>query len=396
MNKTPRGMRLHIAIFGKRNVGKSSLLNALTNQDVAIVSDTPGTTTDPIEKQMEFLPIGPVQFIDTAGIDDEGDLGLLRVDKSKQILDRADIALLVIEGDSWGAFEEELVSEFSERKIPFLVVSNKSDKLTPRDAALVVSTKTGEGILELKEAIIKIVPDEFINTPSLLGDIITGGDLLILVVPIDKEAPKNRLILPQVQTIRDILDNHSTCLVLQETELKNALANLKNPPKLVITDSQAFEKVSKDTPEDILLTSFSILFARFKGDLSEFAKGAKVISKLKPNDKVLICEACSHHQIEDDIGRVKIPNWLNKYVGGSLQFTHYQGHDFPKDLTEYKLVIHCGSCMQNRKEMLSKIVKCNKAEVPITNYGITISYLFGICERALAPFPDALKAFNES
>lgn len=403
MNNSPRGLRLHIAIFGRRNVGKSSLLNALVRQDVSIVSDTAGTTTDPVEKPMELLPIGPCLFIDTAGIDDTGALGDLRVEKTRRVFDRTDIGVVVVAAGSWGEFERKLLDELTGRDIRTVVVFNKSDLGKPDSRLLqqlqdlqvgVVSTVAteGAGLLDFREALIAAAPDEIINVPSILGDLIRPGDLTVLVVPIDMEAPKGRLILPQVQTIRDVLDNDAYCMVVKERELRDALARLDSPPALVVTDSQAFLKVAGDTPDEIPMTSFSILFARFKGDLTEFVRGALAIDKLKSGDRVLIAEACAHHPIADDIGRVKIPRWLTQYVGGKLHFDHVQGHDFKNDLSAYKLVIHCGGCMNNRREMLSRIVYCRRQGVPITNYGIAIAYSLGIFERALRPFPGVLDA----
>ncbi|MDD3012950.1 MAG: [FeFe] hydrogenase H-cluster maturation GTPase HydF [Candidatus Gastranaerophilales bacterium] len=407
MQNTPRGMRLHIGIFGKRNVGKSFILNSLTNQNISIVSDVAGTTTDPVEKAMELLPVGPVLFVDTAGIDDEGKLGEMRVQKTMKILDRTDLAIIVSEGSCWNKFEKELYEEFTKRDIPVIPVFNKSDlgiindeniteiknlKLNP----IITSAKNFEGINDLKKEIIKLAPDEILNTPSIVSDLVPAGEMAVLVVPIDLEAPKGRLILPQIQTIRDLLDNDSVSLVVKERELKDALSMLNKPPHLVITDSQAFLKVSADVPREVKLTSFSILFARFKGDLSEFVRGATSIDSLKPGDRILVCESCTHHAIGDDIGRVKIPRWLTQYVGGKLEFEHYAGHDFPENILDYKLIIHCGACMTNRREILSRIMRSKEAGVPITNYGLAIAYSLGIFERALEPFPLAKQIYEES
>jgi [FeFe] hydrogenase H-cluster maturation GTPase HydF len=407
MKTAPRGLRLHIGIFGRRNVGKSSLLNALTRQDVSLVSDVAGTTTDPVEKPMELLPIGPVLFIDTAGLDDVGDLGEMRVQRTRRIFERTDVGILVTDAGHWGDYEEAIVQEFKERDIPFVVVFNKSDLhdadadavevLFKQQVPLVFSCAVeGRGILDLREALIRITPDEFLNPPSILGDLAPPGELVILVVPIDMEAPKGRLILPQVQSIRDILDNDSYCMVVKERELRDAIERLNRPPALVVTDSQAFLKVDADTPRDIPMTSFSILFARNKGDLVEFVRGATAIDQLQSGDRVLVGEGCTHHPIGDDIGRVKIPRWLQQYVGGKLEFTHVQGHDFPDDLSPYKLVVHCGSCVLNRRAMLSRVYRCKRAGIPITNYGMTIAYSLGIFDRALRPFPAAYEAFRES
>ena len=396
----PKGIRLHIALFGRRNVGKSSLLNALTHQAVSIVSDVAGTTTDPVEKPMELLPIGPVLFIDTAGIDDVGALGTERVARTRQVIDRTDVALLVAAAGDWSEFEEQLLAELRRRTTPVIVVFNKADLGTGDTALQQRLTEAGvptietvaptrAGLAELQQAMIRAVPEEFINTPTILGDLVPPGGLAVLVVPIDKEAPKGRLILPQVQSLRDLLDSDACALVVKERELRAALERLKQPPDLVVTDSQAFLKVHADTPPTVPMTSFSILFARFKGDLVSFARGALAIDDLRPGDRVLVAEACAHHPIVDDIGRVKIPRWLTQYVGGRLEFTHVQGHDFPPDLPTYQLVIHCGACVQNRREVLSRLERCRQAGVPMTNYGVAIARCLGILERALAPFPAA-------
>jgi [FeFe] hydrogenase H-cluster maturation GTPase HydF len=406
MNTTPKGLRLHIGLFGRRNVGKSSVLNAITRQEVSIVSDVAGTTTDPVEKPMELLPIGPVVFIDTAGIDDVGALGEQRVAKTRAVLDRTDVAVVVAAAGDWGEFEDSLIGELAHREIPVVAVFNKSDVAGPSPAleerlkqAGVAAVRTvapsGEGMLDLRAALIRAAPEAFINAPSLVSDLIPAGELAILVVPIDLEAPKGRLILPQVQTIREILDTDAYCLVVKERELHDALGRLNRPPALVITDSQSFLKVDGDTPRSVRLTSFSIIMARAKGDLTEFVRGATAIGKLVPGDHVLVAESCAHHPMADDIGRVKIPRWLRQYVGGALRITQVQGHDFPEDLSPYKLVVHCGACMWNRREMLSRVIRCRKAGVPITNYGLTIAYSLGIFERALSPFPAALDAYRE-
>lgn len=406
MQSTPKGMKVHIGIFGKRNVGKSSILNALTKQDISIVSPTAGTTTDPVEKSMELLPLGPVVFVDTAGIDDEGALGLQRVEKTKKIIDRIDLAIVVCDFKGFDEFETLLIKEFETRKTAFIIVINKIDTAEIQTEELkelekyekqIVYTSALEikGIDDLKQAIIKNVPDEFFVDTSIAADLIPAGETAILVVPIDLEAPKGRLILPQVQTIRDLLDNDSIAIVTKERELRKTLDNLKTPPALVITDSQAFLKVSADVPKNIKLTSFSILFARFKGELNEFVKGTLAIEDLKSGDKVLICESCTHHAIGDDIGRVKIPRWITQYTGKKLEFVHYAGHDFPPNLKDYALIIHCGACMTNRREVLSRILKAQQANVPMTNYGLTIAYSLGIFERALEPFPSAKLIYDE-
>jgi [FeFe] hydrogenase H-cluster maturation GTPase HydF len=375
------------------------------------VSDVAGTTTDPVEKPMELLPLGPVLFIDTAGIDEAGGagasekLGALRVEKTRQALERTEIAVLVAEPGVWGEFEEGLLADFAVRKTPAVVVINKTDA-TAADAALVerlrgeklrvvlASAITGAGLAELREALLELAPADFIDSPAIAGDLVGPGELAVLVVPIDKEAPKGRLILPQVQTIRDLLDTDALCMVVKERELRSALDRLKTAPKLVVTDSQAFLKVAADTPADVPLTSFSILMARFKGDLTAQVEGTLAIEKLRSGDRVLIAEACTHHPIGEDIGRVKIPRWLTQYTGVKLEFVTVQGLDFPEDLASYKLVIHCGACMWNRRQMLSRILQCQHAGVPITNYGLTIAYSLGIFARALEPFPAALARYR--
>ena len=403
--RAPKSFRLHIGIFGRRNAGKSSILNALTQQDVSIVSEVAGTTTDPVEKPMELLPLGPVLFIDTAGIDDEGGLGEKRIAKTMAVFDRTDLGIIVSNANDWSEYEEKLMGELKNREIPFIIVFNKSD-IYPEDLSITshldsvkinyihTSVLQSKGILELRQLVLKSAPAEFIERTTILADLVGPGELAVLVVPIDKEAPKGRLILPQVQSIRDLLDNDSLTMVVKERELRAALSRLNLPPKLVVTDSQAFLKVAADTPPEIPLTSFSILFARFQGDLLEMVKGAMAIDKLKTGDKVLIAEACSHHPIGEDIGTVKIPRWLTQYVGGKLQIDNMRGHDFPANLSEYKLIIHCGACMWNRRTMLSRIIKAREAGVPLTNYGLTIAYSLGIFERALQPFPAALETYR--
>ena len=404
---TPKGLRLHIGFFGRRNVGKSSLLNALTRQQVSIVSPVAGTTTDPVEKPMELLPLGPVVFIDTAGIDDAGVLGALRVGKTRQVLDRTDLAVLVAEAGCWGPFESELLDELRRRQTPVVVVFNKADTAQPDPATLArlaegkvpavgTSALHGTGLSELRQALLAAAPPDHLDGPGLLGDLVGPGEFAILVVPIDKEAPKGRLILPQVQAIRDLLDHDAGCLVVKERELRRALDSLNVPPRLVVTDSQAFLKVAADTPPTVPLTSFSILMSRAKGDLLAQVQGALAIDALRPGDRVLIAEACAHHPIGEDIGRVKIPRWLTQYVGGKLEFEHVQGHDFPADPSAYRLVIHCGACVWNRREMLGRILGCQQAGVPITNYGLTIAYSLGIFARALEPFPAAREWYREA
>lgn len=410
MEKTPKSLRLHIGIFGRRNVGKSSLLNALTRQAVSIVSDVAGTTTDPVEKPMELLPLGPVLFIDTAGVDDAGALGAMRVQQTRRVLDRVDVGVVVAESGVWGGFEQgildALLAANPQHARSAVVVFNKCDLRLPDAATVerlsaanvpVVRTvaSASEGVLDLREALVRAAPADFIDAPTILADLVPPGELAVLVVPIDKEAPKGRLIAPQVQAIRDLLDNDSFCLVVKERELRQSLGRLTTPPAIVVTDSQAFLKVAADTPPDVPMTSFSILFARFKGDLPEFVRGAMAIENLKPGDRVLIAEACSHHPIGEDIGRVKIPRWLTQYVGGKLDVSTVQGHDFPDDLASYKLVVHCGGCMHTRREMLSRILRCRRAGVPITNYGLAIAYSLGIFRRALGPFPAAVEVYRQ-
>jgi [FeFe] hydrogenase H-cluster maturation GTPase HydF len=405
MNKAPKNSRLHIGIFGRRNTGKSSLLNALTGQQVSIVSEAKGTTTDPVEKPMELQPLGPVLFIDTAGIDDEGKVGQMRVAKTRAIFDRVDLCIIVAEPDVWGEFECRLLHEFKARAIPIVVVFNKADILVPTADILdkvtclgihaeVISAGTGAGLESLRKVLVTLASVGLENEARIVADMVPPGETCILVVPIDKEAPKGRLILPQVQTIRDLLDNDSIALVVKERELSAAFSILKKPPRLVVTDSQAFLKVASDTPDAIPMTSFSILYARFLGDLTTMVAGAMTIDALKAGDKILIAESCSHHPIADDIGTIKIPRWLTQYVGGKLSFEHVRGHDFPDNLKNFKLVVHCGACMNNRREMLSRIAKCKAADVPITNYGLTIAFSLGIFERALLPFPGALAVYR--
>ena len=404
MEAAPKGLRLHIGIFGRRNVGKSSLLNAITRQQVSIVSDQAGTTTDPVEKPMELLPIGPVLFIDTAGIDDVGALGALRVQKTRATIDRTDLGVIVTDG-IWAEFEEGILKELTEREIPVVAVFNKVDLARPaaeiiaRLHEIKISTvetvaSQGTGILDFRQALLDTAPADFINNPTIIGDLVGAGELAVLVIPVDKEAPKGRLILPQVQAIRDVLDNDGYCIMAKELELRAALERLNRPPRLVVTDSQAFLKVAADTPRCVPLTSFSILYARFKGDLVTQTLGTLAVEELKPGDHILIAEACSHHPIAEDIGRVKIPRWLTQFVGGKLEFTTVQGHDFPEDLSPYKRVIHCGACMWNRREMLTRLLRCRKAGVPIINYGLVVAYSLGIFERALEPFPPALEAYR--
>ncbi|MBC7338975.1 MAG: [FeFe] hydrogenase H-cluster maturation GTPase HydF [Firmicutes bacterium] len=407
--RTPRGERLHIAIFGRRNAGKSSLINALTGQDIALVSEVPGTTTDPVYKSMEILPLGPVVIIDTAGIDDVGTLGELRVRRTESVMRRTDLALLVVDPAAGaGQYEEEIVARLRSGGITVLGVLNKTDLLPPGQGEALarelsarldvpfvpVSSLTRDGVDRLKMEIVRLAPRDW-AAPTIVGDLLSPGDLVVLVVPIDLAAPKGRLILPQVQTLRDILDHDACGAIVKERELRHLLGVLGQKPRLVITDSQVFAKVSADTPRDVWLTSFSILFARYKGDLPTLVRGARAIDRLEPGDRVLIAEACTHHPVADDIGRVKIPRWLRQRVGGDLQIEVKSGLDYPEDLGRYRLIVHCGGCMINRREMLYRIMQAQQAGVPIVNYGVAIAYLHGILERVLEPFPLARLALEE-
>lgn len=397
MQETPKGNRLHIAIFGKRNAGKSSLINALTNQELALVSEVPGTTTDPVYKAMEILPIGPCMLIDTAGIDDTGPLGELRIEKTKKVLEQTDLVLLVIDPVTGiDDFEMQLKQEIESKNIPIIGIINKIDLgLIPQKKKqfekqmgfplTLVSSKTQEGIEEVKKRIIENAPKNLEDYP-IISDLVKPGDVCIMVIPIDSGAPKGRLILPQMQTIRDLLDSNALALTTRENQLAEALQKLQQPPKIVVTDSQVFKEVAEVLPGNIPLTSFSILFARHKGDLNELVNGIRAIATLKPGDKVLICEACTHHPQEDDIGTVKIPNLLRQRVGADLNFHFSSGIGYPENLEEFKLVIHCGGCMINRRQMLSRIQQAREKGVPIVNYGVFLAYANGILERALEPF----------
>jgi len=407
--RTPRGFRLHIAFLGRRNAGKSSLLNALTKQDVSIVSETPGTTTDPVFKSMEVQPLGPVTFIDTPGGDDVGGLGGMRVGKMRRALDRADLAVLAAPAGGWGDFEDGMLEELRKRGTPTVVVMTKCDLAEP-DAALLERLDVpvvraalppdgqgrGDGLPDLKQALLELTPEESRRRPTILGDLVPPGAMVVLVMPIDAEAPAGRLILPQVQALRDLLDHHCHALVCQHTELEDALAMLREPPALVVTDSQAFAEVDAVVPDDVVLTSFSILFARLKGDLESLAIGALAIDRLKPGDRVLIAESCTHHAVDDDIGTVKIPRLLTKRAGGELEIVNHQGHDFPDDLAAFDLVVHCGACMTNRREVLSRLGHCADAGAPATNYGTAIAHCLGILDRTLAPFPELRERWREA
>ncbi|MCK5226448.1 MAG: [FeFe] hydrogenase H-cluster maturation GTPase HydF [Planctomycetes bacterium] len=410
MEKTPKSLRLQLGLFGRTNVGKSSFLNMVAGQDVSITSTVAGTTTDVVEKSMELLPLGPVVFLDTGGFDDLSQLSKLRIEKAKKVFARADVIVLIAESNFWGEYEDDILKTAKENKTPFIIVVNKIDLAEPKDDFLEkIKEKTDKFLLcssldlakrddyvnIFKQHLIDICPDDFLNPPSLIGDILPAGGLAVLIIPIDLEAPRGRLILPQVQTIRDALDNDACCLVVKEKEYAAALENLKRPPDIVVCDSQVVLKMAADTPKNVKCTTFSILFSRYKADLTDAAASAAVIDKLKSGDKVLIAEACSHHPIQDDIGRVKIPRWLRQYVGGDLQIDSCAGRDYPENLTDYKLVIHCGGCMLNRREILHRIGCAKNQGVPVTNYGVCISFVQGVLERVLEPFPAALDAFRE-
>lgn len=398
LNETVSAERLHIGFFGLRNAGKSSLVNAVTGQQLSVVSDYKGTTTDPVKKAMELLPLGPVVIIDTPGIDDEGELGELRVKKAKETLSSTDIAVLVCDATvGLTDWDNKLIDMFNEKKTPYLIAANKADLLdtipVSTEKKIYVSAKNGSGINDLKEALGKF-KCKVENTKYIVSDLLTPGDIVILVIPIDEAAPKGRLILPQQQTIRDILEAGCIPVCCRDTELPITLASLSKKPRMVITDSQAFGKVSKMVPEDIILTSFSILFARYKGDLKELIKGASVLSKLKQGDKILISEGCTHHRQCGDIGSVKLPMWIKKFSGTEPEITLTSGGEYPDDLSEYKLCIHCGGCMLNEKEMQSRIQKANEAGIPMVNYGIAIAHMHGILKRSLELFPEILSMLD--
>ena len=407
MNQTPASERVHISFFGRRNAGKSSVINAITGQDLAIVSSVKGTTTDPVYKTMELLPLGPVMIIDTPGIDDEGEVGALRVKKSYQVLNKTDIAILIVDSTT-GKTDADyaLISRFIHKKIPYLIVYNKIDLLTDQEVydlafstrkeEVLVSVAANMNIHELKEKIASMKPEDSHKYP-LIGDLINPEDLVILVVPIDKAAPKGRLILPQQQTIRAVLERGGLSLVVRDTELKSTLELFRSQgikPKLVVTDSQAFARVSKDTPEDITLTSFSILFSRYKGELDAQLLGVNALSTVKDGDRILISEGCTHHRQCDDIGTYKLPKWIREYTGKEPVFEFTSGTEFPDDVTSYKMVIHCGGCMLNEREMKYRIACCQDQNVPITNYGIAIAQMTGILKRSLEPFPEMQKLIS--
>lgn len=406
LNATPSSERVHIGIFGKRNAGKSSLINAITGQNLAIVSEAKGTTTDPVYKAMELLPLGPVMIIDTPGIDDEGVLGSLRIQKAYQVLNKTDIALVIIDAAVGPSAEDlRLIKWINAKKIPLLIVINKcetinEDKKTayqallPNGKLLFVSAEQQLNIFELKEAIAQTVPaDE--NKAQIVADLLSPSDFVVLVVPIDSAAPKGRLILPQQQTIRDILEADAAAIVVKENELTNTLQNLGKRPKLVITDSQVFKKVAAETPADILLTSFSILFARYKGNLQTAVQGVTALENLEDGDKILVGEGCTHHRQCDDIGTVKLPRWIKEYTGKNPEFIFTSGTEFPLDLSPYKMIIHCGACMLNEREMQYRIKCAADQNIPFTNYGITIAYINGILKRTVEPFPQIYKLLDK-
>jgi [FeFe] hydrogenase H-cluster maturation GTPase HydF len=411
MQTTPKSLRLQIALVGRTNVGKSSFLNYIAGQDVAVTSPVPGTTTDVVEKAMELLPLGPVTFLDTAGLDDRSELAGRRLQKTAVARDRADIVVLLTEPGQWGEIEERVVAEAALRKQPVIVVVNKADlpSLGKHEASFFQALEKSAGWLEcscldaarrervvcrFKELLLKACPDDYVNPPALVADLLPPGGLMVMVVPIDLQAPKGRLILPQVQAIRDALDGDAAALVVKEREYAALLGRLQQPPDLVVCDSQVVLKMVADTPQAVKCTTFSILFARYKGDLQALARGAAMIDRLRAGDRVLVAESCSHHALEDDIGRVKLPRWLRQYTGLDVQIDVSAGRDFPQDLTGYRLVAHCGSCMLTRREMLAHIQRAQAQGVAITNYGLAISVTQGVLKRALSPFPAALDAYE--
>jgi [FeFe] hydrogenase H-cluster maturation GTPase HydF len=409
MKRTPKSLRLHIGVFGRTNVGKSSFLNMVSGQDVSITSPVAGTTTDVVEKTMELLPVGPVVFLDTGGLDDVSELAVKRIEKTGKIFRRADIICLVLEAGQWGPFEDKVVEEASRAGIPVIGVINKSDLEYPREehklmvgrrtsgvivVSSVTASKRDEYLAELKKLLIDLCPEDFIKPPPLIGDLLPAGGVAVLIVPIDLQAPKGRLILPQVQVLRDVLDADAMTMVVKEREYRHALSLFRKTPDLAVCDSQVVMKMVADTPPDMKCTTFSILFSRYKGDLEESVKGAIGIERLRPGSRVLIAESCSHHAIEDDIGRVKIPRWVRQYTGHNVEFEVYSGKDYPDDLANYDLVIHCGGCMTNRREMLYRINFAKEKGVPVTNYGVCISYVQGVLGRALSPFSSALYVYE--
>lgn len=398
LNDTPAAERVHIGFFGLRNAGKSSVVNAVTGQELAVVSDVKGTTTDPVKKSMELLPLGPVVIVDTPGTDDEGALGALRVKKAKQALEYTDIAVLVVDAArGLEAGDRALIALFSEKNLPYVVAYNKADLLAgcppPTENSIYVSAATGQNIRELKEMLARLTKSAG-NEKRLVADLMSGGETAVLVVPIDSAAPKGRLILPQQQTIRDILEAGAAAVVCRDSEFSDTLARLGAPPKLVVTDSQVFGKISAETPADVLLTSFSILFARYKGNLPELVRGVAQLTRLKDGDRVLISEGCTHHRQCGDIGTVKLPAWIRKYTGRNPEFCFTSGTEFPEDLSQYALILHCGGCMLNEREMQSRLRRAAECGVPVTNYGIAIAQMHGILRRSLEPFPEILKLLD--
>ncbi len=410
MEKTPKSMRLHIALFGRANVGKSSFLNMISGQDIAITSPLPGTTTDVVEKTMELLPLGPIVFLDTAGFNDTTELASARLRKTTGTFRRAEIVVILCENGIWGEPEAHIMRLAFEHDLPVVAVINKIDANPAEPAFIeklkaegsrsviavssVVPAQRENGLAAFKQALLSVCPEDFIQPPPLVGDMLRSGALAVLIVPIDLQAPKGRLILPQVQTIRDALDNDASALVVKEREYAHLLEQLKNPPDLVVCDSQVVMKMVADTPKNVPCTTFSILFSRLKGDMQLLARGTAAIEQIKHGDKILIAESCSHHAAADDIGRVKIPRWLRQYLGSDIEIDVYSGRDYPENLSEYSLVVHCGSCMLNRRETLERLQMAERAGVPVTNYGMCISYVQGVIERVLTPFPAALDAFK--
>ena len=398
LNDTPAAERVHIGFFGLRNAGKSSVVNAVTGQELAVVYDVKGTTTDPVKKSMELLPLGPVVIVDTPGTDDEGALGALRVKKAKQALEYTDIAVLVVDAArGLEAGDRALIALFSEKNLPYVVAYNKADLLAgcppPTENSIYVSAATGQNIRELKEMLARLTKSAG-NEKRLVADLVSGGETAVLVVPIDSAAPKGRLILPQQQTIRDILEAGAAAVVCRDSEFSDTLDRLGTPPKLVVTDSQVFGKISAETPADVLLTSFSILFARYKGNLPELVRGVAQLTRLKDGDRVLISEGCTHHRQCGDIGTVKLPAWIRKYTGRDPEFCFTSGTEFPEDLSQYALILHCGGCMLNEREMQSRLRRAAECGVPVTNYGIAIAQMHGILRRSLEPFPEILKLLD--
>lgn len=394
LNQTPTSERVHIALFGKRNAGKSSIINAITNQELSIVSPTQGTTTDPVYKSMEILPLGPVVLIDTAGLDDDGSLGAQRIQKSYQVLNKTDIAVLIVDSTrGLSQLDYDLIERFHKRNLPYVIAFNKADLCEPpipydmKEQCIGVSATSGYHIEELKELVARMIPPKD-NTKRIVGDFIEPSDLIVLVIPVDSSAPKGRLILPQQQTIRDILDEHAGCICIQPEELPFLLSRLNIKPKMIITDSQAFGQVSQMVPEDIPLTSFSILFARYKGNLSMLVQGAKTLDYLQDNDTILISEGCTHHRQCEDIGTVKLPGWIKNHTSCELNYEFTSGGQFPENLSKYKLIIHCGGCMLNEQEMQYRLTEAKRCHVPITNYGTAIAYMHGILKRSVRLFPE--------